>query len=249
MSLKPIWVLRDKLIEVKDIDVFCGNIQVLRQVSLFVAKGEIVSLIGGNGAGKSALIKAILGLLSKKSGEIYLEGKTITHLPCSEIIRLGIAVVPENRRLFGPLSVMDNLKLGAYLRLTNGETKEVQKDLHSVFALFPQLQERSRQPAGTLSGGEQQMLAIARALMARPKLILMDEPSIGLAPMIVQEIFRVIKRLKEEGNTILLIEQNARMALKISDRTYLMELGRITMEGDSRVLMKTDSVQKLYLGA
>lgn len=237
------------MIEVKDIDVFYGNIQVLRQVSLFVAKGEIVSLIGGNGAGKSALIKAILGLLSKKSGEIYFEGKTITHLPCSEIIRLGIAVVPENRRLFGPLSVMDNLKLGAYLRLTNGEKREVQNDILTVFKLFPQLKDRSRQSTWALSGGEQQMLAIARALMARPKLILMDEPSIGLAPMIVQEIFRVIKRLKEEGNTILLIEQNARMTLKISDRIYLMELGRITLEGNSRDLMEAESVQKLYLGS
>lgn len=237
------------MIEIRDIDIFYGNIQILKQVSLSVTKSEIISLIGGNGAGKSTLIKAIIGLLPKKSGDIFFEGTAITHLPCSEIIRLGIAVVPENRRLFAPLSVMDNLNLGAYLRLTNGETKEVQKDLHSVFALFPQLQERSRQPAGTLSGGEQQMLAIARALMARPKLILMDEPSIGLAPKIVQEIFKVIKHLKEEGNTVLLIEQNARMAMEISDRTYLMELGRITMEGDSRVLMKTDSVQKLYLGA
>ena len=237
------------MLEVKYIDAFYGNIQALKQVSLLLTNGEIVSLIGGNGAGKSTLLKAIIGLLRKKSGDVYFEGKTITQFHCSEIIRLGIAIVPEGRRLFGPLSVMDNLNLGAYLRSTNRNKKEVERDLQIVFKLFPRLQERSRQSAGTLSGGEQQMLAIGRALMAKPKAILMDEPSIGLAPLIVQEIFRVIKRLKEEGNTLLLIEQNARMALQISDRTYLMELGRITLEGKSQELMNTDSVKKLYLGA
>ncbi len=237
------------MLEVKNVDVFHGNIQAVKDVSLKVAKGEIVSLIGGNGAGKSTLIKAIIGLLPKKNGDIFFEGKTITRLPCSEIIRLGIAIVPENRHLFGPLSVIDNLNLGAYLRLTKGAKKEVLEDLHTVFELFPQLKDRLRQQAWTLSGGEQQMLAIARALMAKPKLILMDEPSTGLAPLIAQEIFRVIIRLKEEGNTILLIEQNARMALKISDRAYAMELGRITLEGNSRDIMETDRVQKLYLGA
>jgi branched-chain amino acid transport system ATP-binding protein len=237
------------LIEVNNIDVLYGNIQALKQVSLLITKGEIVALIGGNGAGKSTLIKAIIGLLRKKSGDISFEGKTITGVPCSEIIRLGIAVVPENRRLFGPLSVIDNLNLGAYLRFTNREKREIQSDLQTVFKLFPRLEERRQQSAGTLSGGEQQMLAIGRALMARPKAILMDEPSIGLAPLIVQEIFKVIKRLKEEGNTILLIEQNARMALQVSDRTYLMELGRITLEGKSQELVNTDSVKKLYLGA
>jgi branched-chain amino acid transport system ATP-binding protein len=237
------------LLEVKNIDVFYGNIQALKQVSLLVTNGEVVALIGGNGAGKSTLLKAIIGLLRKKSGDVYFEDKTITQFTCSEIIRLGIAIVPEGRRLFGPLSVMDNLNLGAYLRLSNRGRKEVEKDLQTVFKLFPRLQERSRQSAGTLSGGEQQMLAIGRALMAKPKAILMDEPSIGLAPLIVQEIFKVIKRLKEEGNTILLIEQNARMALQVSNRTYLMELGRITLEGKSQELMNADSVKKLYLGA
>jgi branched-chain amino acid transport system ATP-binding protein len=246
---KPILALRKRLLEVKNVDVFYGNIQALKQVSLLIIQGEIVSLIGGNGAGKSTLLKAIIGLLRKKSGEIYFEGKTITQVPCAEIIRLGIAIVPEGRRLFGPLSVADNLNLGAYLRSTSRNKKEVDKDLHAVFKLFPRLEERSRQSAGTLSGGEQQMLAIGRALMAKPKAILMDEPSIGLAPLIVQEIFRVIKRLKEEGNTILLIEQNARMALQISDRTYLMELGRITLGGHSQELMNAGSVKKLYLGA
>lgn len=237
------------MLEVKNIDVFYGNIQALKQVSLLVTNGEVVALIGGNGAGKSTLLKAIIGLLRKKSGDVYFEDKTITQFTCSEIIRLGIAIVPEGRRLFGPLSVIDNLNLGAYLRLSNRGRKEVEKDLQTVFKLFPRLQERSRQSAGTLSGGEQQMLAIGRALMAKPKAILMDEPSIGLAPLIVQEIFKVIKRLKEEGNTILLIEQNARMALQVSNRTYLMELGRITLEGKSQELMNADSVKKLYLGA
>lgn len=237
------------MLEVKNIDVFYDNIQALKQVSLLVTNGEVVALIGGNGAGKSTLFKAIIGLLRKKSGDVYFEGKTITQFACSEIIRSGISIVPEGRRLFGPLSVRDNLNLGAYLRLSNRGKKEVEKDLETVFKLFPRLQERSRQSAGTLSGGEQQMLAIGRALMAKPKAILMDEPSIGLAPLIVLEIFKVIKRLKEEGNTILLIEQNARMALQVSNRTYLMELGRITLEGKSHELMNADSVKKLYLGA
>ncbi len=237
------------MIDVRDIDVFYGNIQALKKVSLQVTRGEIVALIGANGAGKSTLMKAIVGLLPKKSGAICLEDHPITALPCSEIIRLGIAVVPEGRRLFAPLSVLDNLNLGAYLRLTDGFKKEVQKDLQSMFETFPRLRERKHQSAGTLSGGEQQMLAIARALMERPKVLLMDEPSIGLAPLIVKEIFEVIRRLKDEGNTFLLIEQNARMALRVSDRGYVMELGRITLEGRAETLLKEESVRKSYLGA
>jgi branched-chain amino acid transport system ATP-binding protein len=236
------------LIEAKGIDVFYGNIQALKQLSLSVPKEEIVAIIGNNGAGKSTLIKAIVGLLPKKSGEIYFYGERITTMPAAEIIRLGIAVVPEGRRLFGPLSVIDNLHLGAYLRLRNGEEREVHKVLQNVFELFPVLKDRCQQSAGTLSGGEQQMLAIGRALMAQPKTILMDEPSIGLAPLIIREIFGVINRLKKDGNTILLIEQNARMALKVSDRVYLMELGRITMAGSVQELLETDTVKKLYLG-
>lgn len=232
-----------------NIDVFYGNIQVLKGVSLHVTRGEIVALIGANGAGKSTLMKATVGLLPKKSGNIFLEGYPITALPCPEIIRLGIAVVPEGRRLFAPLSVLDNLNLGAYLRLTNGFKKEVQEDLQTMFQIFPRLRERSHQLAGTLSGGEQQMLAIARALMERPKVLLMDEPSIGLAPLIVKEIFEIIRRLKDEGNTFLLIEQNARMALRVSDRGYLMELGRIILNGSAESLFKEESVRKSYLGA
>lgn len=236
------------IIEVKDIDVFYGNIQALKRVSLWVDKGKIVALIGVNSAGKSTLINAIVGLVRKKSGAIYFDGQPITTMPSSEIIRLGIAVVPEGRRLFGPLSVLDNLNLGAYLRQKKGQREKVRKDLQAMFELFPPLKERIRQSAGTLSGGEQQMLAIARAMMAQPKATLMDEPSTGLAPLIVTEIFRVIKRLKEKGNTILLIEQNARMALKISDRAYVLESGRIALEGNARDLLQEDSVQKSYLG-
>lgn len=237
------------MIEVKDIDVFYGNIQALKKVSLSVEKGTIVALIGSNGAGKSTLTRAIVGLLRKKSGDVYFDSQRITLLPTADIIRLGISVVPEARRLFGPLSVIDNLRLGAYLRLRDGQGREVEKDLDAVCQLFPLLKARSRQSASTLSGGEQQMLAIGRSLMMRPKAILMDEPSIGLAPLIVQEIFGVIKRLKEEENTILLIEQNARAALKVSDWAYVMELGRITLKGDVQTLLETDTVKKLYLGA
>ena len=236
------------ILELRNVDVFYGNIQALKQVSLGMRVGEIIALIGGNGAGKSTLLKAISGLVTKSSGEITFDSHSITRKAVAEIIDLGMAVVPEGRRLFGALSVLDNLRLGAFLRLKNGHRQEVHRDLDDVFALFPRLKERQRQSAGTLSGGEQQMLAIARALMSKPKAILMDEPSTGLAPMIVTEIFGVIKRLKQEGNTILLIEQNARMALKISDRAYVIESGKIVLEGAARELMEDDSVKKAYLG-
>jgi len=241
-------VRKKLIIEVKNIDVFYGNIRALKKVSLSVDKGEIVALIGGNGAGKSTLMKAIVGLVQKKSGTILFEGEPITGKAVAEIIRLGLGVVPEGRRLFGPLSVIDNLSLGAYLRITNRQRHHVQRDLEGVFRLFPVLKERSKQSAGTLSGGEQQMLAIARALMGRPKAILMDEPSTGLAPIIVREIFQVIHRLKSEGNTILLIEQNASMALRTSDRAYVLESGQISLEGTAKELLEDDSVRKAYLG-
>ncbi len=237
------------MIEVRDIDVFYGNIQVLKGVSLSVNRGEIVTLIGSNGAGKSTLMKGVVGLLPKKKGEILFDGQPITALPTAKIIRRGVSVVPEGRRLLGPLSVIDNLKLGAYLRIRKEGEAAIRQDMAAVFGLFPRLKERRRQSAGTLSGGEQQMLAIARALMARPKAILMDEPSIGLAPLVVREIFKVIKRLKGEGNTIFLVEQNARMALKVADRAYVMELGHIILEGRSEALLETNSVKELYLGS
>lgn len=236
------------IIKVENIDVYYGNIQALKQVSLSVDRGEIVALIGGNGAGKSTLLKAVAGLVRKQSGAIYFQNQPITKLRSADISRLGLAVVPEGRRLFGPLSVMDNLRLGAYLRLKKGRSQAVREDLQTVFELFPLLKQRGNQSAGTLSGGEQQMLAIARAMMAKPKAILMDEPSTGLAPLIVKEIFGVIRRLRDDGNTILLIEQNARMALKISDRAYVLESGRIAIEGNARELLEKDSVKKSYLG-
>ena len=240
--------MKTLIIKVENIDVYYGNIQALKQVSLNVDRGEIVALIGGNGAGKSTLLKAVAGLVRKQSGTIYFQNRPITKLPSADISRLGLAVVPEGRRLFGPLSVMDNLRLGAYLRLKAGMSQAVREDLQTVFELFPLLKQRGNQSAGTLSGGEQQMLAIARALMARPKAILMDEPSTGLAPLLVKEIFGVIRRLRDDGNTILLIEQNARMALKISDRAYVLESGRIAIEGNARELLEKDSVKKSYLG-
>ncbi len=236
------------MIKVENIDVFYGSIQALQRVSLSVDRGEIVALIGGNGAGKSTLLKAVAGLVRKQSGAIYFQNEPITKLTSAGISRMGLAVVPEGRRLFGPLTVMDNLRLGAYLRLKKRMGQAVRADLQRVFQLFPVLRERGQQSAGTLSGGEQQMLAIARALMASPKAILMDEPSTGLAPLIVKEIFGVIRRLRDDGNTILLIEQNARMALKISDRAYVLESGRIAIEGNARELLEKDSVKKSYLG-
>jgi len=241
-------VRKKLIIEVKNIDVFYGNIRALKKVSLSVDRGEIVALIGGNGAGKSTLMKAIVGLVQKRSGTILFEGRPITAKAVAEIMRLGLGVVPEGRRLFKPLSVIDNLRLGAYLRITNRQRHQVQKDLEGIFRLFPVLKERIRQSAGTLSGGEQQMLAIARALMGQPKAILMDEPSTGLAPIIVREIFQVINRLKSEGNTILLIEQNASMALRTSDRAYVLESGQISLEGTAKELLEDDSVRRAYLG-
>jgi branched-chain amino acid transport system ATP-binding protein len=237
------------MIDVKNVDVWYGNIRALKSVSVSVNKGEIVAIIGSNGAGKSTLIKAISGLVEARSGEVHFEGVPITRKPVEMIARLGISVVPENRRLFNSMSVIDNLQLGAYLRIRNREHRGVNDDLQFVFRLFPRLDERRKQGAGTLSGGEQQMLAIGRALMSRPKAILMDEPSIGLAPLIVKEIFRVIQDLKQEGYTVLLIEQNARLALKISDRAYVLELGKVTLAGPSEELLKTDRVKELYLSS
>ncbi|MBU0464039.1 MAG: ABC transporter ATP-binding protein [Proteobacteria bacterium] len=236
------------MIEIKDIDVFYKNIHALREISISIPKGKIIGLIGGNGAGKSTMMKAITGLVPKKSGEIIFEDRKITDMDSASISRLGISTVPEGRRLFGSMTVEDNMNLGAYLRFKKEKKKEIQKDMDEIFNLFPRLGERINQLAGTLSGGEQQMLAIARALMGRPKVILMDEPSTGLAPLIVKEIFKVIRLLKSKGNTILLIEQNARMALKISDYAYVMESGRFVLEGNAKDLLEDESVKKSYLG-
>jgi branched-chain amino acid transport system ATP-binding protein len=236
------------VIEIKDIDVFYKNIHALRKVSISVKRGGIIGLVGGNGAGKSTMIKSISGLVPKKAGAVFFEGRDITKMDPASICRLGMSTIPEGRRLFGPMTVEDNMNLGAYLRFKKEKKKEIQKDMDEIFNLFPRLRTRREQTAGTLSGGEQQMLAIARALMARPKAILMDEPSTGLAPLIVKEIFGVIRQLRDEGNTILLIEQNARMALKISGYAYVMESGRIVLEGPARDLLEDESVKKSYLG-
>lgn len=236
------------MLEVRDVSTFYGHIQALKGVTLEVQKGEIVSLIGANGAGKSTLLNSISGIVPPRSGEITLEGKKITRLSPEAIVGLGISQVPERREVFSTLSVRDNLILGAYLRLRRGEHAAVQEDMEYVSNLFPVLQERHRQMAGTLSGGEQQMLAIARGLMARPKVLLLDEPSLGLAPLLVKEIFQVLRNLREEGTTILLVEQNARAALKISDRTYVLETGQILLKGTAKELIANEEVQKAYLG-
>lgn len=235
------------MLEVRDLQVCYGNIWALRGVSLTVGTGEIVTVIGANGAGKSTLMKAVCGLLPKRAGEVLFDGRPITRLDPPAIARLGIAVVPEGRRLFGPLTVIDNLRLGAYLRLRNGQKREVQEDLERVLELFPRLRERLRQTVHTLSGGEQQMVAIGRSLMAAPKAILLDEPSIGLAPLIVRDIFHVIRGLKQTGITVLLIEQNARMALGVADRAYVLEVGRIILEDSAVELLRQETVKGLYL--
>jgi branched-chain amino acid transport system ATP-binding protein len=236
------------MIEVREIDVFYGKIQALRKVSLVVNRAELVAIIGANGAGKSTLIKSMTGIVSKSGGDVYFEGQRVTNTPCRKMIELGIAVIPEGRRLFGPMSVMDNLRLGAYARIKGNNKISVKVDLDKVFDLFPRLKERHGQLAGSLSGGEQQMLAIGRALMAKPRVILLDEPSLGLAPLLVKEIFSTLTHLKEEGLAIMLIEQNARMALNICDRAYVLEVGNVVLEGTGRDLLQNQSIKASYLG-
>ena len=210
--------------------------------------GEVVTLLGANGAGKTTLMKVVSGLHPSVKGKLLFEGRNIAGLPAERILRLGVGQVPEGRQLFAPLTVLDNLILGAYVRFRGQEKKEVGRDLESVFQLFPVLQERQRQRAGTLSGGEQQMVAIGRTLMARPKLLLLDEPSLGLAPLVVAGIFRVIRSLRERGTTILLVEQNAKAALKVADRGYVLETGRIILDGETEDLLNNKEVQRAYLG-
>ena len=241
------------MLEVQDLVAAYGKIVALRGVSLEVGAGEVVSLIGPNGAGKTTLIKAITGMIPS-AGEIRLDGEAIGGLKSSRIARRGLAVVPEGRRLFGPMSVLDNLMLGAYLRLTAGGSARggraaVERDLARVFELFPRLHERQDQLAQTLSGGEQQMLAIGRALMAAPRVMLLDEPSIGLAPVIVREIFTVIAELAERGIAVLLVEQNARMALRVAARVYVLELGQVALSGTAREIGDMEEVKRIYLAA
>lgn len=233
------------MLEIKDLHVSYGGIQALRGVSLNVPDGKIVTLICANGAGKSTLMRTISGLVKAQSGSILWNGQELLGKPIDQIVASGIAMSPEGRRVFADLTVLENLKIGAYLRKDKAETE---KDLEWVYSLFPRLKERSWQSAGTLSGGEQQMLAVGRALMGKPKMILMDEPSMGLSPLLVKEIFAIIREVNKQGITILLVEQNAKMALAISDRAYVLETGTITLSGDAQELLNDTRVKKAYLG-
>lgn len=236
------------MLRVESISAFYGAIQALRNVSVHVSAGEIVTLLGANGAGKSTLLKIISGIHIPAKGRLWFGGQNITGLPAERILHLGVGQVPEGRQIFAPLSVLDNLILGAYVRFRREEKKEVLKDLDFIFELFPVLKERTKQRAGTLSGGEQQMVAIGRTLMARPKLLLLDEPSMGLAPKVVNDIFQTIQTLRSRATTILLVEQNAKAALKVADRGYIIETGRIILEGETQDLLNNKEVQRAYLG-
>lgn len=230
---------------VNDIDVYYGNIQALKGLSLEVNEGEIVTLIGANGAGKSTLLQTLSGLLKPKRGGIEYLGESIAGKPAQSIVKAGISHVPEGRRVFANMSVEENLDLGAYLRK---DRDGIAKDLQHVYELFPRLYERRKQQSGTLSGGEQQMLAMGRAIMAKPKLLLLDEPSMGLAPLMVKNIFSIIETINKEGTTILLVEQNANMALSIANRAYVLETGKIVLSGTAKALQESEEVKAAYLG-
>ncbi len=236
------------MLKVQEVSTFYGRIQALRDVSLEVKAGEIVSLVGANGAGKTTLLNSVSGIVSPRQGRILLHGQDITGLAPEKIVSLGVSQVPEHRQVFGTFTVRDNLNLGAYLRLRRGEQQAVEEDIAYVYSLFPVLEERQTQLAGTLSGGEQQMLVVGRGLMARPKVLLLDEPSLGLAPIIVEYIFQVFQQLREAGTTILLVEQNVIAALEISDRVYVLETGRIVLNGTAEELMANEGVQEAFLG-
>lgn len=233
------------MLEIKDLEVYYGMIQAIKGISFEVNEGEVVSLIGANGAGKTTILHTITGLLSPKSGSIIFEGQDITKVPAHKIVSLGMAHVPEGRRVFAQFSVYQNLKMGAY---TRSDKDEIEASLEAVYKRFPRLEERKNQMAGTLSGGEQQMLAMGRALMSKPRIILMDEPSMGLSPILVNEIFDIIQSVSASGTTVLLVEQNAKKALSIADRAYVLETGKIVQEGKADVLMHDDSIRKAYLG-
>ena len=235
-----------EMLSVKNINVFYGSIHAIKDVSFHVNEGEIVTLIGANGAGKTTTMHAISGLLKLRSGEIDYCGQTISKMEPHKIIRLGLAQVPEGRRVFSGLTVQQNLQMGAYTRRDGKEA--IQNDFDMVFDLLPRLKERRNQPAGTLSGGEQQMLAMGRALMCKPKMLLLDEPSMGLSPLLVKEIFRIIRQVNRNGVTVLLVEQNAKMALEIANRAYVLETGTIKMEGEATELANNIEVRKSYLG-
>ena len=233
------------MLEVKDLEVYYGVIQAIKGVSFHVEKGEVIALIGANGAGKTTILHTVTGLISPKKGSVIFEGKDITKVPAHKIVSMGMAHVPEGRRVFAELSVYENLKMGAYTRT---DKAEIEDSLKNVYKRFPRMEERKNQMAGTLSGGEQQMLAMGRALMSKPGIILMDEPSMGLSPILVNEIFDIIRSVSESGTTVLLVEQNAKKALSIADRAYVLETGNITLEGNAKALLEDDSIKKAYLG-
>ena len=233
------------MLDIKDINVFYGAIHAIKGISLTVNEGEIVTLIGANGAGKSTTLRTISGLLKPKTGSITFLGKEIGGMPANKIVHEGISQVPEGRRIFAEITVLENLELGAFIRT---DADGIAADLEMVFKRFPRLDERRAQLAGTLSGGEQQMLAMGRALMSRPKLLLMDEPSMGLAPLLIREIFSIIEDINATGTTVLLVEQNANMALSIANRAYVLETGRITLSGDAKELAASGDIRKAYLG-
>ncbi len=234
----------DEVLKIRDLSVSYGGIEAVRGISFDVKQGEIVTLIGANGAGKSSTLRTISGLVRPKEGKVIFEGEDITGKNSAQIVAMGLMMVPEGRRIFPNLTVLENLKVGAYLR-----NDDLEEDIEMVYGYFPRLKERSWQAGGTLSGGEQQMLAVGRALMGRPKLLMMDEPSLGLAPIVVKDIFEIIDQIHKAGTTVLLIEQNANMALHIADRAYVMENGRISMEGTGKELLENEKVREAYLGA
>ena len=236
------------MLRIKNVEAGYGRLKVLKKVTMHIRQGEIVTIIGANGAGKTSLLRTVSGLIRVRSGEILFDMQDIGKLPPEKIVFLGCSLVPEGRQVFAPLTVRENILLGAYPQLRKKQGAAVRDDIERMYGIFPMLQEREKQLAGTLSGGEQQMLAIARALMARPKLIMMDEPSMGLAPLIMKDIFSVITRLRKEGNTVLLVEQNAKAALGVADRGYVIETGRIVMEGTAEDLLSNREVQRAYLG-
>lgn len=233
------------MLEVKDLEVYYGVIQAIKGISFHVEEGEVIALIGANGAGKTTTLQTITGMLNAQAGSIQFEETELTKIPGHKIVSMGMAHVPEGRRVFAQLSVLENLKLGAY---TRKDKTEIEESLKRVYKSFPRLEERKNQLAGTLSGGEQQMLAMGRALMSKPRIVLMDEPSMGLSPIFVEEIFNIIKEISAEGTTVLLVEQNAKKALSIADRAYVLETGKIVLEGDAKDLLNDESIKKAYLG-
>ncbi len=236
------------MLKLEQVNTFYNRVRALEDISLEVSEGEIVAVIGPNGAGKTTLMNTISGVVPARSGQITFDGQPITHLSTEKIVRLGISQVPERRQVFATMSVLDNLILGAYHRYRRDGKEKVEQDLEFVFEIFPRLKDRIKQAAGTLSGGEQQMLALGRGWMAKPRLLLMDEPSLGLAPLLIREIFRVSGELREHGTTILVVEQNARAALELADRAYVMESGQVVLEGTAAQLAADERVQTAYLG-